>query len=146
VTELVLTRLIAASPETVYAFFTDAERWISWQGVDGEVDPVPGGVLRVRMPGGECASGTFVELEPYRRVVFTWGWEGEAPPVPPGSTTVVVELEATEHGTLVRLTHRGLVDLEVADLHRAGWERYLDRLQARAEGGDPGPDAAARME
>jgi uncharacterized protein YndB with AHSA1/START domain len=144
--ELVVTRLVAASPETVYSFFTDAERWISWQGVGGEVDPVPGGVLRVRMPGGERASGRFVELVLYRRVVFTWGWEGEAPPVPPGSTTVVVELEPTEEGTLVRLTHRGLVDPVAVDLHRAGWERYLARLQLRAEGGDPGPDAAAQME
>jgi uncharacterized protein YndB with AHSA1/START domain len=139
--EVVVTRVIAASPETVYSFFTDLERWISWQGVDGELDPIPGGTLRLRMPGGQQALGTFVELVPSRRVVFTWGWDGDAPPVAPGASTVVVELEPSEHGTLVRLSHSDLTSPEVADHHRIGWERYLERLRVRAEGGDPGPDA-----
>ncbi len=52
------------------------------------------------MPGGQIASGRFVELVPEQRLVFTWGWEGEAPPVPPGSTTVVIELEPDPSGTL----------------------------------------------
>jgi uncharacterized protein YndB with AHSA1/START domain len=140
VSEVVVTRRIDASPATVFSFFTDLERWTSWQGVDGEIDARPGGVLRLRMPGGEIASGQFVEVVPERRLVFTWGWEGEAPPVPPGSSTVVIELEADSSGTLLRLTHSGLAPT-VAEHHREGWERYLDRLLARAEGGDPGPDA-----
>jgi uncharacterized protein YndB with AHSA1/START domain len=140
--EVVVTRLIAATPATVYSFFTDVDRWTSWQGVDGEIDPKPGGVFRIRMPGAQVAAGTFVELIPDRRIVLTWGWEGEAPPLPPGSTTVVIELEATESGTLLRLTHHDLAP-PVADLHREGWERYLDRLRVCAEGGDPGPDSAA---
>ena len=91
--DVVVTRLIAASPATVFSFFTDIERWTSWQGVDGEVDVRPGGVFRVRMPGAQVASGRFVEVVPEHRLVFTWGWEGALSPVPPGSTTVVIELE-----------------------------------------------------
>ena len=138
--EVTITRRIAAAPATVFSFFTDAQRWISWQGVDGVVDAQPGGVLRIRMPGGQVASGEFVEVVPNRRLVFTWGWEGDAPPVPPGSSTVVIELEPYEAGTLLRLTHSELVSPEVAEHHRQGWERYLERLAARAAGGDPGPD------
>lgn len=141
-TDVVVTRLIAASPATVFSFFTDAERWTSWQGVDGEVDARPGGAFRIRMPGAQVASGQFVEVVPAQRLVITWGWEGEAPPVPPGSTTVVIELEPAETGTLLRLTHSGLAPGPVAEHHREGWERYLERLGARAEGGDPGPDPA----
>ena len=137
--DVVVTRVIAASPATVFSFFTDVDRWISWQGVDGEVDARPGGVFRIRMPGAEVASGRFVEVVPDRRIVFTWGWEGEAPPVPPGATTVVVELESAEAGTLLRLTHSGLASPPVAEHHREGWELYLERLRVRAEGGDPGP-------
>jgi Activator of Hsp90 ATPase homolog 1-like protein len=48
--DVVVTRLIAASPATVFSFFTDLERWTSWQGVGGELDPRPGGVIRIRMP------------------------------------------------------------------------------------------------
>ena len=95
------------------------------------------------MPGGQIASGELVELVPHSRLVFTWGWEGDAPPVSPGSTTVEIELEPVETGTLLRLTHRGLAPPPVAEHHRQGWERYLERLRVRAEGGDPGPDTMA---
>jgi uncharacterized protein YndB with AHSA1/START domain len=142
VTDVVVTRLIAASPATVFSFFTDVERWTSWQGVDGELDARPGGVLRIRMPGAQVASGRFVEVVPEQRLVFTWGWEGEAPPVPPGSSTVTIELEPNGTGTLLRLTHSPLFPPPVAEHHRQGWERYLERLRVRAEGGDPGPDTA----
>jgi uncharacterized protein YndB with AHSA1/START domain len=142
VTDVVLTRLIAASPATVFSFFTEVERWTSWQGVDGELDARPGGVFRIRMPGAQVASGRFVEVVPEQRLVFTWGWEGEAPPVPPGSSTVTIELEPNGTGTLLRLTHSPLFPPRVAEHHRQGWERYLERLRVRAEGGDPGPDTA----
>jgi uncharacterized protein YndB with AHSA1/START domain len=139
VPDIVVTRRIAAAPATVFSFFTDVERWTSWQGVDGEIDAGPGGVFRIRMPGAQVAAGRFVELVPDRRIVFTWGWEGDGSPVPPGSTTVVIELEPDEDGTLVRLTHKDLAPPPVAEHHREGWELYLDRLRIRAEGGDPGP-------
>jgi uncharacterized protein YndB with AHSA1/START domain len=139
VTDVVVTRRIGAAPATVFSFFTDVERWTAWQGVDGQIDAFPGGVFRVRMPGAQVAAGRFVELVPDRRIVFTWGWEGDDSPVPPGSTTVVIELEPDEGGTLVRLTHTGLAPPPVAEHHREGWELYIDRLRIRAEGGDPGP-------
>ena len=140
--DVVVTRLIAASPATVFSFFTDVTRWTSWQGVDGELDPRPGGIFRIRMPGSEVASGQFVEIDHNRRLVFTWGWEGEASAVPPGSTTVVIELEPEGTGTRLRLTHSELAPPPVAEHHRHGWEKYLDRLAIRAEGGDPGPDTS----
>ena len=93
------------------------------------------------MPGGQVASGRFVEAVPDQRLVFTWGWESEAPPVPPGSTTVVIELEPNRIGTLLRLTHSALEPPPVAEHHREGWERYVERLRERAEGRDPGPDS-----
>jgi uncharacterized protein YndB with AHSA1/START domain len=141
VSDVTILRRIAAAPATVFSFFTDAERWVSWQGVDGEIDAQPGGVLRIRMPGGQVASGEFLEIVPNRRLVFTWGWEGDAPPLPPGSSTVVIELEPHEAGTLLRLTHTELVSPEIAEHHRQGWNRYLDRLAMIAAGGDPGPDS-----
>lgn len=140
-TDVVVTRVIAASPATVFSFFTDVERWTLWQGIDGTIDARPGGVFEIRMPGGQVASGRFVEVVPQQRLVFTWGWEGEAPPVPPGSTTVVIELEPDQTGTMIRLTHSGLAPEPVAEHHRDGWERYLERLRVSAEGGDPGPDS-----
>jgi uncharacterized protein YndB with AHSA1/START domain len=141
VSDVVVTRVIAASPATVFSFFSDIERWTSWQGVAGRLDPSPGGILQILMPGGQVASGRILEVVRDRRLVFTWGWEGDAPPVPPGGSTVTIELEPHALGTRLRLTHSGLEPGPVAEHHRDGWERYLERLRARAEGGDPGPDS-----
>lgn len=136
---IVVERRIAASPETVFSFFADRDRWLSWQGLEAEIDPRPGGVFRMNVRGDGFASGRFVEVVPNRRLVFTWGWETEGSPVAPGSSTVVVELAPDGDGTLVRLTHRDLPP-EAVDAHRDGWEHYLNRLGVRAAGDDPGPD------
>jgi len=140
VSDVVVARWIAASPPTVFAFFTDVERWTAWQGVGGTVDARAGGSLRVIMPDAAAASGRFIEVVPPRRIVFTWGWEGNGIPIPPGSSIVTIELEPAGSGTMVRLTHSGLQPADVRELHRSGWERYLDRLARRATGEDPGPD------
>jgi hypothetical protein len=60
-------------------------------------------------------------------------------PVPPGSSTVEVELLAEEDGTLVRLTHRDL-PAETRAVHQEGWNHYVERLGVVSAGGDPGPD------
>jgi hypothetical protein len=60
--------------------------------------------------------------------------------VPPGSSTIEIELVATETGTTVRFTHRDLPNLEAAGSHAHGWDHYLERLAVVAGGGDPGPD------
>jgi uncharacterized protein YndB with AHSA1/START domain len=80
-----------------------------------------------------------VELVPDRRVVFTWGFV-DAPGLPPGSTTVEINLIPDGDATLVRLTHRCLTGEDVP-IHRAGWDHYLPRLAAVSSGTDPGPDA-----
>lgn len=133
-------RRINARPQTVFSFFTDPRRWLSWQGVEAEIDPQPGGVFRMNVRGDGWASGRFTAMEPYHRIVFTWGWEGEGSLVPPGSSTVEITLEPDgAGGTMLRLIHSGLPPAAVG-LHREGWNHYLDRLVVRAAGGDPGPD------
>jgi uncharacterized protein YndB with AHSA1/START domain len=128
---------IDAPPEAVFPFFTDPELYARWKGRSAELEPAPGGVYRVEIDGANVVRGEFVELDPPRRVVFTWGWEGG--PLPPGSTTVEVELTADGEGTLLRLTHRGLPE-EAQGEHAAGWDHFLPRLATLAAGGDPGAD------
>lgn len=131
-------RRIAATPAQVYPYLTDAGLWARWQGASAQIEAAPGGRFRMELADGPAAEGRFVELVPDRRVVFTWGWSGSAT-VPPGSSTVEIELHADAEGTLVVLTHRGLPP-EEHPTHAAGWDHYLPRLAAVAEGGDPGPD------
>ena len=130
---------IAARPETVFSFFTDPLKMKQWKGINASLDPRPGGIYRVEINGRDVTRGEYVEVVPYSRVVFTWGWEGENSPLAPGSTTVEVSLIADGAGTIVRLRHLGLSPDQRAS-HVEGWDHFLPRLTLAAEGRDPGPD------
>jgi uncharacterized protein YndB with AHSA1/START domain len=84
-------------------------------------------------------AGEFVEVDPPRRISFTWGWERELYAVPPQSTAVEVSFTPDGDETIVHLTHRRLPTAAVP-LHQGGWDHYLPRLGIAAEGGDPGAD------
>lgn len=131
---------IAASPETVFDFFTDPDKMIQWMGRSAELDPRPGGGFRCVANEEAIAVGEYVELDPPHRVVFTWGWDGEESVTPPGSSRVEVLLAPAGDGTHLRLIHHDLPSSESAQKHGHGWRHYLDRLAASAVGEDPGPD------
>ena len=129
---------LGAPPDEVFLYLTDAERYVRWQGVKAELDPRPGGMYRVWMDADTVARGEYVEVESPRRVVFTWGWEGNDG-VPPGSTTVELTLEADGEGTVLSLRHTGLPDGEATAMHEEGWRHFTDRLVVVTRGEDPGP-------
>jgi uncharacterized protein YndB with AHSA1/START domain len=137
--EVVIERFIAAPRETVFSFFADPDRWLQWQGVSATIEPRAGGAFRMNVRGDGHAAGRFLEVRPPSRLVFTWGWEGDDW-LPPGSTTVEVDLHSDGGGTRVTLRHRDLPSTEAAEQHQMGWSHYLDRLAVVAAGGDPGPD------
>jgi uncharacterized protein YndB with AHSA1/START domain len=139
VIERVIT--IEASPETVYRLLTDEREYVKWKGERADLDARPGGMFRVIFANKtDIVAGRFVELVPQQRVVFTWGWEGNEH-VPPGSSTVEIELERAGSGTRVRLVHRDLPVPAIAR-HAEGWDFFLPRLIAAAEGKGPGSDRA----
>lgn len=135
---------IAASPDTVWQFLVDPEKCVRWWGTSIRFDGRVGGGYRIDISPGQVVSGELVALEPPRLLVYTFGWEAGSDElmatVPPGSTTVEIELLPVGAGTLVRLLHRDLPDADSATAHGGGWQHYLDRLAVAAPGGDPGPD------
>lgn len=147
VTETAVIRelTIDARPETVWEFLVDSEKATRWMGIDATLEPHPGGVYRVEVLPGIVASGSFVEVEAPRRLVFTWGWEpskmeGPGSAVAPGSSTIEIELEAVGDGTHLRFVHRDLPNAEASASHADGWDHFLPRLEAAASGADPGRD------
>ena len=138
-TDVEVSIRVEARPETVFRYFTDPERMRAWMGVKIDIDPRPGGRYRVEVNGDDAAVGEYVEVVPYERIVWTWGWVGDER-VPPGSTTVEVTLVPDGDATVVRLRHSGLPGVEDEDRHREGWGHYIARLGVAAAGGDPGPD------
>ena len=132
---------VEAEPEVVFAFFTDPEKMVRWFGVSAMLDPRPGGVFSVGTVTDYSIAGEYVSVEPFTRLVFTWGFGSfpeEPNPLPPGSSTVEVDFVPHGAATVVRLAHH--VPTELADFHSMGWENYLERLAVVASGGDPGPD------
>jgi uncharacterized protein YndB with AHSA1/START domain len=139
---------IAASPETVWEFLVDPEKIARWFGNRAWVDPRPGGQYRVDVIDGHIANGEFVELDPPRRLVHSFGWEpkgGQENAVPPGSSTIEIELEPNGDGTLLKFRHYGLPSADAVHHHGVGWDHYLGRLVIAGAGGDPGEDYIPEM-
>lgn len=125
---------VAAPPEVVWEFWTVAERMCEWWGTSAQLDPTPGGMMRIRLAVGGVMAGRYVELERPHRLVFRFGWEPGpgAPAVPPESSSVEVLLERSEGGTLLTLRHFGLPVGEPEAQHREGWTHFLSELAGAA--------------
>ncbi|MDQ4053032.1 MAG: TIGR03086 family metal-binding protein [Actinomycetota bacterium] len=130
--------VLPVSPDEAFTLITDPERLRRWQTVSAYVDLRTGGEYRWTITPGQVATGTFKEIEPGRRLVFGWGWEGN-PELGPDASTVTVTIEPTSEGTRVTLEHAGLTD-RLESLHAQGWDHYLGRLEEMAATGDAGPD------
>jgi uncharacterized protein YndB with AHSA1/START domain len=129
---------IEAPQEVVFAHLVTAERMVLWMGQSADLNATPGGTFAVDV-NGYLFRGKYLEVEPPRRVVISWGLAG-AEDLPPGSSLVEFTLSSTATGTRLNLVHSGLPDTR-ARTHAAGWANYLARLQAAASGVDPGPDS-----
>ena len=124
---------IEASPKTVFALLTDPAQMKTWFADLIEADPRAGGRLRASGSLGTI-EGTYVEVVPNKKVVFTWGGvQGLAP----GQSTVEFTLEADAGGTIVRLRHFGL-PRSVIEMHRQVWQGAgLVKIKDSAEGRTP---------
>jgi len=124
--------------DETFALITQPERLRRWNSIAARIDVRAGGEYRWNIVPGNYAAGTLREVDPGRRVVMGWGWEG-SDVVPPDTSTVTITLEPTHDGTIVRLVHEGL-DEEQSKAHAEGWDHYLDRLVTAGADGDAGPD------
>ena len=129
--------VVPLDPEATFALITQPERIRRWMAVAARVELRPGGDYRWTVTPGHTAAGTVVDVEPGKRVVFSWGWEDGDPA--PGGSTVTVTLTPVDAGTEVRLVHDGLNEEQAAH-HAVGWNHFLDRLVTAGRDGDAGPD------
>ena len=133
------TLAIDASPETVWEFLVDPEKLMRWKGINADLETQPGGIFRCEVIPGHIARGEYVEIDKPNKLVFTWGWDG-SDDVPPGSSTIVIELASDGDGTSLRFVHQDLPNAEAIASHAHGWDHYLPRLEVAAAGGNPGED------
>src|SRR5262244_931909 len=134
---------IPAPPAAVFALLTDPEKILRWMGTEAQVEPQPGGLYLVNVTGARFARGSFREVVPVHRLAYSFGWDGSEA-VPPGSSTVEIDLIEQSNGTLLRLTHTGLPNAEQCAGHAEGRDplpRPAGRGCSRAR---PGPRPLAR--
>ena len=127
---------IEASRELVYEYLTSADGLLEWIAIEATVDARVGGTVRWTHANGMTVAGKFLELIPPERVVFSYGWErNDRYELPPGSSTVEIELTAVREGhTRLRLRDLGVPAAYVRE-HDAGWGHFLRQLAQRLDGG-----------
>jgi len=128
---------LPAPAEEVFRHLTDPAAMIRWMGQHATLEPAVGGAFEVDI-NGVPVRGHYLEVDPPRRVVVSWGVAGSAD-LPPGATQVEFTLTPTVDGTRLRLVHRSLPPSQ-APMHATGWNHFLPRLTHAAAGTDPGPD------
>ena len=133
---LALTRSYPVAPEKVWRAWTDAEAVKRWWG-PGPGEPVSLAELDVRVGGRfrivfggpdgkmhECA-GVYRQVEPHRRLVFTWRWPNTTPE---RISVVTLTFSAVEEGTRLHFKHEQLFDEKARDDHQRGWSGSLAKL------------------
>ena len=131
---LTLRRRLRAPPDAVWRAWTEPQAVMRWWGPEGtevllaDLDPRVGGRFRVAFssPEGERheVGGTYREVVPGQRLVFTWAWHS----TPERESLVTVTLRHDGDGTALTLTHERFFDEAARDRHREGWSGSLDRL------------------
>jgi uncharacterized protein YndB with AHSA1/START domain len=135
---LEIKRFIKASRDRVYAAWTDPAQLKKWFGPENVktrdliADVRIGGLFRWDLtdPEGKekTISGEYRELQPGKKIVFTWKhqddklWENR-------SSIVTVQFSDRNGGTELRLKHEQLPSEESRDDHNEGWNSVLDKLE-----------------
>lgn len=137
---IVQERTVAASQEEVFRAWSDPAALADWmrpsEGMAPatvEVDFRVGGRFRIVMHGERdyVQEGEYLEIDPPRRLVFTW--VSAFLPDEEAHTRVTVTLEPDGAGTRIRLVHDQLPEGDAYDGHVEGWARILACARAWLE-------------
>ncbi len=132
---ITISRWVAASPDRTFGAWTDADRLAAWwwpqlAGTSYDVDVRAGGRFRIHSPViGATVTGVYTEVDPPRRLAFTWVWQGDGEPEQAVEDVVVVTFEPRDGGTLVTVEHASQLH-EPDGGAEQGWNDVLDRLVA----------------
>jgi uncharacterized protein YndB with AHSA1/START domain len=72
--------------------------------------------------------GEYRELQPNKKIVFTWQWQDDED-WEDRESVVTVELSDRDGGTELRLSHEQLPNEQSRDGHTRGWNSALDKLE-----------------
>jgi uncharacterized protein YndB with AHSA1/START domain len=130
-----LVRKYPVAPEKVWRAWTDAEAVKQWWAPrtepvsSAELDVRVGGRFRIVFGGSDGTEhevqGTYQEVVPNRRLVFTWIWPRTTPE---RESLVTIVFRAVGGGTELDFRHEQFFDEKARDDHKRGWTGLLDKL------------------
>ncbi len=125
---------IRATPERVFRALTDKADLEAWFVKEATIDLRVGGALRLFW-GPTFVEGTYLEVDPPHRLVFTWNER----PTTDGITTTAFTFTPEGDGTRLHLLHTGFGTGEAWDRLfdgvDSGWNDELKNLRAHIEDG-----------
>ena len=123
-------RILSATPEKLYAMWTDPKLISTWMGVKVEIEPKVGGYLKIDFGEKELTTGYFKQLDPFKTVAFTWNsYNGDQPT---GETLVTVQLVPVDSNkTKMTLHHTGFKTEFARAEHDAGWNDYYNSWEKK---------------
>jgi len=140
---LELTCALSAPRERVFRLLTDADELSRWWGPEGFTVPETelhlevGGSYRFSMkpPEGDLfhLAGEYLEIDPPRRLVYTFRWDEPTPD--DRDTVVTLSIEAIGDTTEISLSQGLFATAERLALHRSGWTDSFEKLRKIAEQG-----------
>lgn len=136
-----LHRVVATRPEKIYRAFVEADAIASWLPPYGflctvhELDARVGGRHRMSFRNFTTGDshgfgGTYLELVPGEKLVYTDGFDD---PAMPGEMTVTVTLRAVPVGTELSIEQRGIPDMIPVESCYLGWQESLRKLAKLVE-------------
>jgi uncharacterized protein YndB with AHSA1/START domain len=135
---LEIKRLINAPRDRVYAAWTNPAQLKQWFGPEKVqtrnliADARAGGKFRWDLTNSEgekmTCLGEYRELQPGKKIVFTWQWDDDED-WENHISVVTVELSDRDGGTELRLIHEQLPNEQSRDGHTGGWNSALDKLE-----------------
>ena len=137
--DLTFTRNFKASPELVFDFVTKQEHIAKWWGPETMHCPVLNmnltklGAWLSTMENKDgqqyTVSGEVVDVDPPKRVEFTWAWHDEENARGNESRVTFEVAGDGSGGSVFTLIHRGLVDEESRNGHEQGWTSSIRKLE-----------------
>src|SRR5262245_5691804 len=135
-------QFVVDSPrERIFRSLTESAALAKWWGPRGftmpeiDVDLRVGGGYRFTMqpPSGDRFHlvGEFLEIEPPRRLVYTFRYEEPGPD--DRQTVVALSLQEAGHATEVSLSQGEFATQARLELHRSGWTDSFEKLRELTE-------------
>lgn len=144
---LLQKRVLNASAESIWDAWTKPNLLKQWfcplgmKAIGAEANLSIGGKYRIVMDASGAAMrpppemgdiltayGSYQQIEPHHKLVFSWAWEGRDE-----ISRVTITLTPKGNTTVLVLEHDGLMDEASSIFHEDGWVPTLDNLSRHLE-------------